>query len=171
MNKTTFIIQTFTMTADLTQDRIRLDAVDVTGDYQAIWYTRRLTERFLPHLSAHVEKSVQTGLPRDILLSMNQEQLRIDRAENPLPSIQPSAEVHPWLCQTVHLNPHPEGLQWTMTDDLTVDAHMVLTDEAVRAVLDVFLNTFRALEWSEQAFPEWVREAASTGAPAPGTLN
>ncbi len=171
MDKTTFIIQTFSMTADFTQDRIRLDAVDVTGAYQAIWYTRRLAERFLPPLAAHAEKNVQTGLPKDILLSMNQEQLRIDRAENPLPTVQPVVEVHPWLCQTVHLNDHPDGLQWTMTDDLTIDAHMVLADEAVRAVLDVFLNTFRALEWGEQAFPEWVREAARTEAPPPGSLN
>lgn len=171
MDKSTFIIQTFTMQADFNQDRIRLDAVDSAGNYQAIWYTRRLADRFLPPFAKHAEKNVESGLPKDMLLSMNQEQLRMERAENPLPVIPQVADAPPWLCQTVHLNEHPDGLQWTMTDDASIDAHMILADQAVRAVLDVFLTTYRALEWSEQAFPEWVREAAVAAVVRPGTLN
>lgn len=167
MDKAQFIIQTFTMQADFAEDRIRLDAVDAAGVFQSIWYSRRLADRFLPHFAAHAEKSVDSGLPKDLLLSMNQEQLRIERAENPHPPVQPTVELRPWLAQTVHLNEGPEGLIWTMTDDRTIDAHMVLSDEAERSVLDVFLTTYRTLEWSDHPFPDWVRDAAAQPAPVP----
>jgi hypothetical protein len=48
---------------------------------------------------------------------------------------------------------------------------MVLDDQAVRAVLDVFLMTYRNLEWSEQAFPEWVTARGQTQPVPPGALN
>ncbi|MEY4160876.1 MAG: hypothetical protein RLZZ136_1497, partial [Pseudomonadota bacterium] len=32
-----FTIKTFTMNADLVEDRIRLDAIDPAGAFQAIW--------------------------------------------------------------------------------------------------------------------------------------
>ena len=103
---------------------------------------------------------------------MNQEQLRIERAENPEPPVQPTVDLRPWLAQTVHLNEGPDGLVWTMTDDRGIDAHMVLSEESERAVLDVFLTTYRALEWSDHPFPAWVRDAAAEPAPVPpGSLN
>jgi len=172
VDKAQFIIQTFTMQADFAEDRIRLDAVDATGAFQSIWYSRRLADRFLPHFAAHAETNVESGLPKDLLLSMNQEQLRIERAENPDPPVQPTGEVRAWLAQTVHLNEGPDGLVWTMTDDRNIDAHMVLSEEAERAVLDVFLTTYRALEWSDHPFPTWVRDAAVQPEPVPpGSLN
>jgi len=58
-----------------------------------------------------------------------------------------------------------------MSDDLLTDAHMVLTGENVRALLDIFLTSYRQIEWSEQGFPEWAIEAAAPRATVAATLN
>lgn len=162
-----FSIQTFTMNPDLVEDRIRLDAVDSAGEYQAIWMTRRLADRFVPHLGEQAEKRVRAGLPASLLLAMDQEKLRLERAASPAEPVKVDPGQAPWLCRTIHLTPQEEGLVWTLTDDAGAEAAMALSDEAVRAVLDVLLTTYRKLEWSEQAFPEWVREAAGTPAASP----
>jgi hypothetical protein len=171
LNKNEYIIKTFTMSADLGEDRIRLDAVDGAGVLQAIWITRRLADRFLPHLGADTEKQVQSGLPRDLVLSMNHEQLRSERAANPPPAVKVQPAITPWLCRTIRLKERPQDLIWTMTDDATIDAHMVLDGNNIGALLDIFLNSYRKLEWSEDAFPEWLRERTDAGRPRAGLLN
>ena len=171
MNRTTFIIQTFTMASDFDEDRIRIHAVDEQGGFQAIFITRRLADRFVPLLVTHAEAQVEAAIPADLALSFEQERLRIDRDDNPQPDVQPLPDAAPWLCRTIHLTAHPDGLQWTLTDDAAIDAHMVLDEEAVRAVLDVLLITYRTLEWSEQAFPEWVSARGQVPVVAPGSLN
>lgn len=156
------------MSASPGEDRIRIDAVDPQGIFQAVWITRRLADRFLPHLAAHAEKQVRPGLPPELVLSIDQEKLRSDRAEHPIAPVQVQPAIAPWLCRTIHLKDRAPGLVWTMTDDAANRAHMVLAGDNVRALLDVFLNSYRKLEWTEQAFPEWIREHAIA---APARLN
>ncbi len=171
MSQTIFIIQTFTMASDFDEDRIRIHAVDPEGAFQAIFITRRLAGRFVPLLVTHAEAQVKAAIPADLALSFEQERLRLNRDDNPQPAVESLPDAAPWLCRTIHLNAHPEGLQWTMTDDAAIDAHMVLNEEGVRTVLDVLLITYRALEWSEQAFPEWVSARGQVSVVAPGSLN
>lgn len=158
MEKDGFIIQTFTMNADLNEDRIRLDIVSPDGRLRAIHLTRRLTDRMIPAFAIKAEGTVQPGIPKDLALSMQQEALRAERDSNLLPAVPPAPDSRPYLSQTVHLSDREDGTLWTQTDDASFEAHMVLDAQALRAVLDVLLITYRALEWSEQAFPEWVRE-------------
>lgn len=167
-----FAIQTFTMHADLAEDRIRIDAVDAGGAYQAIWMTRRMADRFVPHLGEHAEKQVKPGMPASLLLAMNQEKLRLDRAASPADPVKPDPARAPWLCRTIHLTPQDGGLVWRLVDEKGAEAAVQLNEQAVRAVLDVLLTTYRALDWGEQPFPEWVREAAGSPAtPPPQSLN
>lgn len=149
------------MNVNVVEDRIRIDAVDAGGSFQAIWLTRRLAERFVPHLATKAELQVESGLPREIVLSMDQQQLRDARASNPTPPVAAPPDLTPWLCVTIHLSERPEGLIWTLTGDRLIDAHMVLTPESVRALLDILLTSFRALEWGEVCFPEWLISAAT----------
>lgn len=171
MNRASFLIQTCTMHANLVEDRIRMDAVDGEGTYQAIWLTRRLLDQFMPHLAAHAEKQVQSGIAAALKLSMDQQALRIERAEQPMPPVTIPLGVAPWLCITIHLKHQPDGLIWTLTDDRMIDAHMALAGQGIRAMLDVFLTSYRALGWDEACFPDWAREAAATTQSAPRVLN
>jgi hypothetical protein len=171
LSKTEFLIQTFTMTAHPAEDRLRLDAIDVNGLLQAIWLTRRLADRFLPFLAGHAEKQAEASAARELVLAMQQERVRNERAAAPTPAVQLQPAIVPWLCRTIQLKDRPEGLIWTMSDDVAIDAHMVLAGEHVRALLDIFLTNYRHLEWHEQAFPEWAVEAAAPKAISPARLN
>jgi hypothetical protein len=171
VNRAAFIIQTCTINANLAEDRIRMDAVDSEGTYQAIWLTRRLVDQFVPHLATHAEKQVQSGIPPAIKLSMDQQALRTERAEQPTPPVPVQPAVTPWLCITMHLKHQTDGLVWTLTDDRMIDAHMVLTGMGIRAMLDVFLTSYRALGWDEAHFPDWAREAAAPARSEPRVLN
>jgi hypothetical protein len=161
MSKTSYTIQTFTMSASLAEDRIRLDTVDANGIFQAIWITRRLGNLMVPHIASHAEKQVASGLPKELVLSMNQEKLKAERTANPVPPVRAQPAITPWLARTVHFNQRPEGLIWTMTDDHSIDAHMILAGDNIRALLDVFLTSYRSLEWGAEAFPDWVIEAGA----------
>src|SRR5258706_15085404 len=106
-----FAIETFTAQPDFVEDRIRLDAVSAQGESQSIFVTRRLADKFLPLLIERIESEVRPGVPKDIGLAMNQQQLRIERAENPSPDVQPAKGARRWLCVTIHLTQRPDALQ------------------------------------------------------------
>ncbi|MFM5907482.1 MAG: hypothetical protein ACKOPO_07850 [Novosphingobium sp.] len=172
MTRQTFIIHTFTMAADFDEDRIRLNTVDPAGQYQALVLTRRLADRFVPVLSERAEKAVAGPIPSDLVLDIEQEKLRMERDSNPQPPVESAPDALPWLCKTIHMADHPDGgVQLTFTDDTSVDAYLILDEQSLRATLDVFLITYRTLEWSELAFPEWVRSRGSAQPVERGTLN
>ncbi|MFM5931039.1 MAG: hypothetical protein ACKOPQ_09045 [Novosphingobium sp.] len=172
MTRQTYIIHTFTMGADFDEDRIRLNTVDPAGHYQAVTLTRRLTDRFVPVLAERAEKAVAGPIPSDLVLDIEQEKLRLERDENPQPPVETVPDALPWLCRTIHMADHPDGgVQITFTDDAAIDAYLILDEESLRATLDVFLITYRTLEWTEQAFPDWVRSRGSVQPMERGTLN
>lgn len=153
-----FEIQTFTAQADLVEDRIRLDAVSAEGGNTSIRLTRRLADRFLPLLVEAVERSVRPGIPREIELAMAQQQLRIDREENPIPDVLPVEGCGQWLCLTIHLESRADHLLWTLTDEAENTAIMALPGPVARSVLEVFLLVYRQLEWVSGVFPAWLTE-------------
>jgi hypothetical protein len=162
--------ETFTVNADVLEDRVRLDAIGLDGNALSIMLTRRLCDRFLPLFVGAVEQNTRPGIPREIELSMAQQQLRQERAENPLPDVVLPTSVAPWLCRTIHLEGREGGLLWTLTDEDVHTASMVLAGDRPRGVLEVFLQMYRHLEWDEQLFPAWLREGLQEDS-APRTLN
>jgi hypothetical protein len=166
-----FDINTFTAQPDFAEDRIRLDAVSAESEAQSIFLTRRLSDRFLPMLVQQVERDVRPGGPKDIGLAMSQQQLRIERAENPLPDVDPGQNAQRWLCRTIHLTQHPDALEWTLTDDADLIARMFLPGTGPRAVLDIFLLMYRHLEWGLEVFPEWLKDEGQAPAGERVTLN
>ncbi len=162
--------ETFTVNADVIEDRVRLDAVAVGGAALSILLTRRLCDRFLPLFVGAIEQAMRPGIPREIELLMAQQQLRQERAENPLPDVVLPEAVEPWLCRTIHLENRDDGLLWSLTDESEQTAGMMLHGESPRGVLEVFLQMYRHLEWDEQVFPLWLRDGLQDEA-APRTLN
>ncbi|PLK26289.1 hypothetical protein [Novosphingobium sp. TH158] len=168
----TFIIHTFTMASDLNEDRIRLHAVDPAGQFQAIFLTRRLADRFVPVLAERAEKAVSGPIPGDLVLSIEQERLRMERDSNPQPPVEAVPDALPWLCTTIHMSDNPQGgVQIDFTDERSIDAYLGLDEQSLRAMLDVFLITYRNLGWSEDAFPDWVRSRGEAQPVQRGALN
>ncbi|MEJ6010146.1 hypothetical protein [Novosphingobium aquae] len=158
MEQTGFLIKTFTMVADLNEDRIRLDVIDDGGALLSIHLTRRLTDRLVPDLSKRAEANVRSGLPKDLTLSFEQEALRIAREANPLPPVQIPKDAKPSLCQTIKIAGGKEAAALTLIDGSGFEAKMNLDRKLILAFLDVALVTYRSLEWSEESFPQWIRE-------------
>lgn len=151
-----FTIETFTGHADLAEDRIRLDAISPEGETQSIFVTRRLADRMVPLLVDRAEAQVVPGVPKEIGLAMNQEQLRIERDENPIAPVEARQDSSRWLCQTVHVGEDQDQVVWTLTDDGDNTAVMGLPGDGVRNVLEVLLIVYQGLEWTTQAFPGWM---------------
>ena len=151
-----FTIETFTAQADLAEDRMRLDAISPDGETQSIFLTRRLADRFVPLLVDQAERQVMPGLPKELGLAMNQEQLRLEREENPLAAVEPKQGSSRWLCQTIHVAEDQGEVVWTLTDDAANTAVMGLRGDGVRGVLEVLLIVYQGLEWTTQSFPGWM---------------
>jgi hypothetical protein len=151
-----FLIETFTGQADLAEDRIRLDAINPDGETQSIFLTRRLADRMVPLLVDRAEQQVVPGVPKEIGLAMNQEQLRLERDENPIAPVETKQGSSRWLCQTVHVGENDDQIVWTLTDDGDNTAMMGLPGDGVRNVLEVLLIVYLGLEWTTQAFPGWM---------------
>lgn len=162
--------ETFTVNADVLEDRIRLDAIGRDGAALSVMLTRRLCDRFLPMFVNVVEQAARPGIPREIELSMAQQQLRQEREESPLPDVVLPEGVAPWLCRTIHLENRGDGLFWSLTDEGEHTVGMALSGESPRGVLEVFLQMYRHLEWDEQLFPAWLRESEPAES-TPRTLN
>ena len=116
----------------------------------------------VPLLVDRAEQQAVPGVPKEIALAMNQEQLRLDRGENPIAPVETRQGSSRWLCQTVHVAEDQDQVVWTLTDDAANTAVMGLPGDGVRNVLEVLLIVYQGLEWTTQAFPTWMttREAA-----------
>jgi hypothetical protein len=158
-------MRSFTLSAHPHEDRLRIDAVNAQGEAQAIWITRSLADKFIPALTKHAEQKTESGLPAEIALSFSQAKLRVKRAENPSPPVRAKPMVTPWLCHQVRIGERPNGLIWSLTNASGDEAFMILTGENVRALLDIFINNYRKLGWTEDAFPDWIRTSSIAAAP------
>lgn len=158
MESSGYFIKTFTMIADITEDRIRLDVIDESGAPLSIHLTRRLTDRLVPDLSNRASVNVRSGLPKDLTLSFEQEALRTAREANPLPPVQNPKNTRPSLCQTIKVASGIECATLTLIDGSGFEAKMNLDRKLIPIFLDVALVTYRSLEWSEESFPQWIRE-------------
>ena len=165
-----FRIQTFTARYDPVEDRVRLDAVDAQGGKQAIFLTRRLTDRVIPVLVSHLEGKTPDGVPADLAQGMSQSSARQARQTGETtPAVAADAETPTWLCRTMHFQKADHGLNVIFTDDTQVDAVMPMVEANLRAVLDILLDLYTKANWQTEPFPEWMKpEATVTVAPGQG---
>ena len=166
-----FRIQTFTGRYDPVEDRLRLDAVDAAGGKQAIFLTRRLTDRVIPVLVSHLEGKTPEGVPADLAQGMSQSRARQSRQTGEAtPAVAADAETPTWLCCTMHFQKADHGLNVIFTDDTQVDAVMPMVEANLRVVLDILLELYTKANWPLEPFPEWMKpEATLTISRAQGT--
>ena len=165
-----FQIKTFTGRYIPVEDRLRLDAVDVYGSKQSLFMTRRLVDRIIPVMVEHLEGQTPGGVPSDLVQEMQQDKARQLHAEGGSEApVEVAPEFVNWLCRTVHLTKSGLSLSVVFTDDTHIDAHMPMTAENLRVVLDIFRTLYTSAEWGLQAFPDWMQ--AKAGSEAPRQLN
>lgn len=153
-----FVIQTFTVSYDAHEDRVRLAAVDKTEQVQAIWLTRRLLDRLLPALVRTLDTQVSDAMPLEFAQSLQQEQVRQGRRlGDPPEAVDAQQSTCCWLCSTVHVTKSESGVELTLTDG-TQEATMSLGAVQLRVVLDIFAATYRTADWALSAFPAWLIE-------------
>ena len=161
-----FNIKTFTGRYNPVEDRLRLDAVDADGNKQSLFMTRRLVDRIIPVMVEHLEGQTPEGMPRDLVQEMQQDKARQGHAEGGAEApVEVAPEFVPWLCRTVHLTKTGPSLSVVFTDDTHIEAHMPMSAENLRVVLDILKTLYTAAEWSLQAFPDWMQTPASAEAP------
>ena len=157
-----FRIQTFTARYDPVEDRIRFDAVNAQGGKQAIFLTRRLTDRVIPVLVSHLEGKTPEGVPADLAQGMSQSRARQARKTGEeTPAVAVDAETPNWLCRTIHVQKAPNGLNVTFTDDARVNAVMPMVEANLRAMLDILLDLYGRASWRTEPFPEWMKPEAT----------
>jgi len=161
-----FQIKTFTGRYIPVEDRLRLDAVDVDGNKQSLFMTRRLVDRIIPVMVEHLEGQTPQGMPRDLVQEMQQDKARQFHSEGGSEApVHVEPEFVPWLCRTVHLTKTGSSLIVVFTDDTHIEAHMPTTAENLRVVLDIFKTLYTSAEWGLQAFPDWMQTPAIAEAP------
>lgn len=152
-----FVVQMFTARYDLIEDRICLNAVDATGAKQVIYLTRRLIDQIIPVFIKHLEEKTPKGLPTDVVQSMTQERVRqVRKAETPAMPVNTDMGTPRWLCTTMQMRKQPAGLLMTFTGGAAHSAQIPLTDQQLRAVLDIFHNSYAKAGWDLHLFPEWL---------------
>ena len=161
-----YVIKTFTGRYIPVEDRLRLDAVDEEGNKQSLFMTRRLTDNVLTVMVEHLEGQTPEGMPSDLVQEMQQDRARQVHAEGGSEApVYVEPEFVPWLCRTVHLTKTGPGLSVVFTDDTHIEAHMPMTVENLRVVLDIFKTLYTSAEWGLQAFPDWMQTPAITEVP------
>ena len=165
-----FHIKTFTGRYIPVEDRLRLDAVDVDGNKQSLFMTRRLVDRIIPVMVEHLEGQTPEGMPSDLVQEMHQDRARQIHAEGGSEApVAVEPEFVPWLCRTVHFTKNGPSLSVVFTDDTHIEARMPMSAENLRVVLDIFRTLYTSAEWGLQAFPDWMQ--AKAGSEAPRQLN
>ena len=161
-----FHIKTFTGRYIPVEDRLRLDAVDEEGNKQSLFMTRRLTDKVISVMVEHLEGQTPEGMLRDLVQEMQQDKARQFHSEGGSEApVHVEPEFVPWLCRTVHLTKTGSSLVVVFTDDTHIEAHMPMTAENLRVVLDIFKTLYTSAEWGLQAFPDWMQTPAIAEAP------
>ena len=161
-----FHIKTFTGRYNPVEDRLRLDAVDADGNTQSLFMTRRLVDRIIPVMIEHLEGQTPEGMPSDLVQEMQQDKARQGHAEGGAEApVEVAPEIVPWLCRTVHLTKTGPSLVVVFTDDAHIEAHMPMSAENLRVVLDIFKTLYTSAGWGLQAFPDWMQTPAIAEVP------
>lgn len=161
-----YAIKTFTGRYIPVEDRLRLDAVDRDGNKQSLFMTRRLVDRIIPVMVEHLEGQTPEGMPLHLVQEMQQDRVRKVHAEGDSEApVEVAPELVPWLCRTVHLTKTGPSLSVVFTDDTHIEAHMPMSAENLRVVLDIFKTLYTSAEWGLQAFPDWMQAPAAAEAP------
>ena len=145
------------------EDRLRLDAVDVDGNRQSLFMTRRLVDRIIPVMVEHLEGQTPEGMPSDLVQEMQQDRARQIHAEGGSEApVAVEPEFVPWLCRTVHLTKTGPSLSVVFTDDNT-SRRTCRCLQKTCAWSWIFSRRFtRPPEWGLQAFPDWMQERLSS---------
>jgi len=169
-------IKSFTAEYLPTEDRIRLNCIDLDGGTFAFWFTQRLLNKFIAASVLKIEKSnLKTEAmqnSRAYAASLNHLEQQVARQQKLTgPQIKPiKVQANPgaWLCQSVDIVTVTQGfqLQFKPEEGGGEKCTMVLTTLEYRNILDIMFKTYTKADWSIGVFPSWLdnsRQLEQTG--------
>lgn len=158
-------------------DRIRLTGEPAQGDAVVLWFTQRLLNRLVPHLTAWLSgqlapasriPSVQAA-HQDIVQGFAQQAARAQLAPQP-PVRAPLARAG-WRVDSVDVAHGPEAVVLTFKGEAGTQAELALAAQPLRQWLGIVFEQYQRGEWPTTVWPEWMQAAPTRAATHPAALH
>jgi hypothetical protein len=138
------------------EDRVRLTGQTEDGTITALWLTRRLLDRLIPHLTLWLEQQ-HAGLPRaDVMLEFAQQKAQSQLI--PQAPVQAS-NTRGQLVQAVDITPDIEQLHLNFKPEMGESAGIGFASTPLRQWLAILHQAYIAAEWPLTSWPVWMLES------------
>lgn len=144
------------------EDRIRVAGTRGDGSTVALWLTRRLMRRVLPHMVAWLERHDRAGKDAEVQ-SFRQQVARANH--QPQPPVKTAPGDQTWLVDNIDLNSSPKLLRLTFKGKEGEAAALTLTAEAARQWLNILHIAYQKGEWPTDDWPSWLRGETQNSPP------
>lgn len=138
------------------EDRIRLCGETDAGETIALWLTRRLLVRLVPHLCDWLTQSAGDGARAALLNGFAQQAAA--GALVPQPPVRTAAEADGWVVWSIDLTVGGAAVQLTFRCDGDADAGLVLQTTQLRQWLGILYAQCLKGEWPAADWPDWIAE-------------
>lgn len=136
------------------EDRIQIGGEQANGESLAVWLTRRLLDRLIPHLTLWLEQQ-SDGLPRhDMWMEFAQQSAQSQLA--PQPPVALTGESEQWLAVSVDLSPGQGQMQLVFKGASGQEAAVTFVPLALRQWLGILHNAHVVARWTLEVWPEWM---------------
>lgn len=149
------------------EDRLRLAGSDAQEGGCALWLTRRLLDRLLPHVFAWLE-GYHGKLPRADLLTEFAQQRAVGALTETAPV---SIEEAPQLVYGVDVTTTNEQLHLVFKSAQGPLASMGFQPDQLHQWLSILNAAYERAGWSRAVWPQWLHAASMVPAPATRSLH
>ncbi|NLW80415.1 MAG: hypothetical protein GXY42_01915 [Desulfovibrionales bacterium] len=162
------------------EDRIRLCGESGPGQSMALWLSRRLLNRLVPHVCQWLEKDTpstdhgSTSSSRLEALQGFAQQAAV-AAMPALPPVHASAAgTTSWLVHSIDASKARGGIILTFKGPEAEEgrpmARLALSDELLRQWLNILHGQYRKGQWSMEVWPQWIGKGTTQTMDSPPQL-
>lgn len=149
----TGVLQRITSEYVDSEDRLRLRGALDGGDTVVLWLTRRLLDRVVPHLVDWLGQQPEPVLPP------------ASEGGAATPAVPLSSAAQTWLVDRIDLTFAPGSLTLSFFGPSPTQCALVLSPLALRQWLEILLRQYRAGEWPEAVWVQFIKSFPQDAAP------
>ena len=143
------------------EDRVRLTGQMADGAPEVVWLTQRLLQRMIPVLLQWLEQQDPKVAHAEVLRSWAQQRARAALVRQP--PIQPHEDSRTWLAESVDVARRAKGIRLTFKGMREEQAVVAFAVNGLRQWLSIVHAAYVKAGWSQDVWPEWIRDSASPG--------
>lgn len=159
------------------EDRIRVSGERADGSTVLLWFTQRLLNRLVPHLTAWLVRQgvPASGIPsvqavhEDVVQGFAQQAARAQLA--PEPPVRAWAPQAAWRVDAVDITPGEDAVLLVFKGEAGAQAALHLATQPLRQWLAIVFEQFLRGEWPTTAWPAWMEDARAPVAPGAVALH